>query len=240
MRFRPRVVPPWSAPICRARRRCSKRCCSPAARTDRRGSVRDGNTVGDHAPEARARQMSTEINVADATFLGDPVDHPRLPRLGRAGLGGASGDARRRRRGRRVRARGRARADAQRRCCIFSTSTTSRTWSSSTSSTRASARVRDVLAALQSVSARPLVLRQVPLRGGEGEITGYVDLVSERAYRYQAGPGLRPDQAARRISGTTSAQPAPASSKSSPISTTSCWSSCSRTCSPRRKKSTST
>src|SRR5207244_12707418 len=51
----------------------------------------------------------------------------------------------------------------------------------------ASARVRDVLAALQSVSDRPLVLRQVPLRGAEAEITGYVDLVSERAYRYRPG-----------------------------------------------------
>src|SRR5262249_23867579 len=51
----------------------------------------------------------------------------------------------------------------------------------------ASARVRDVLAALQSVSERPLVLRQVPLRGPDSEITGYVDLVSERAYRYRPG-----------------------------------------------------
>ena len=39
--------------------------------TSRRGSVRDGNSVGDHAAEARARQMSTEINVANASFLGD-------------------------------------------------------------------------------------------------------------------------------------------------------------------------
>src|SRR6185437_2978260 len=37
----------------------------------RRGSVRDGNAVGDHVAEARARQMSTELNVANATFLGD-------------------------------------------------------------------------------------------------------------------------------------------------------------------------
>ena len=43
-----------------------------AGGTSRRGSVRDGNSVGDHTPEARARQMSTEINVANATFLGDP------------------------------------------------------------------------------------------------------------------------------------------------------------------------
>src|SRR5437016_12522089 len=40
--------------------------------TTRRGSVRDGNSVGDHVAEARARQMSTEINVANASFLGDP------------------------------------------------------------------------------------------------------------------------------------------------------------------------
>ena len=42
-------------------------------------------------------------------------------------------------------------------------------------------------AALQTVSSRPLVLRQVPLRGPDSEITGYVDLVSERAYRYRPG-----------------------------------------------------
>ncbi|MDY0883320.1 elongation factor G [Dongia soli] len=50
--------------------------------------------------------------------------------------------------------------------------------------------VREVLSALQSVSARPLLLRQVPIReaGKNGDvITGYVDLVSERAYHYQPG-----------------------------------------------------
>lgn len=46
--------------------------------------------------------------------------------------------------------------------------------------------VRDTLAALQEQSRRPLVLRQVPIREGE-TITGYVDLVSERAYRYRRG-----------------------------------------------------
>ncbi|HYL47830.1 MAG TPA: GTP-binding protein, partial [Stellaceae bacterium] len=37
----------------------------------RRGTQRDQTTVGDSAPEARARQMSTEINPAHATYLGD-------------------------------------------------------------------------------------------------------------------------------------------------------------------------
>ncbi|WP_426959473.1 elongation factor G [Muricoccus radiodurans] len=47
-------------------------------------------------------------------------------------------------------------------------------------------RVRDTVAALQAQTRRKLVLRQVPIREGEA-ITGYVDLVSERAYRYRRG-----------------------------------------------------
>jgi elongation factor G len=38
---------------------------------ERQGSVRDGSTVGDAAPEARAHGMSVEINTATANFLGD-------------------------------------------------------------------------------------------------------------------------------------------------------------------------
>ena len=47
-------------------------------------------------------------------------------------------------------------------------------------------RIRDTLAALQAHSRRPLVLRQVPIRS-HGAVTGYVDLVSERAYRWRRG-----------------------------------------------------
>ena len=47
-------------------------------------------------------------------------------------------------------------------------------------------RVRDTIAALQAHSRRPLVLRQVPIREG-GTVTGYVDLVSTRAYRWRPG-----------------------------------------------------
>ncbi|MBC4016521.1 elongation factor G [Siccirubricoccus deserti] len=49
-----------------------------------------------------------------------------------------------------------------------------------------SGRVRDTLAALQAQTSRKLVLRQVPIREGEA-VTGYVDVVSERAYRYRRG-----------------------------------------------------
>ena len=49
-----------------------------------------------------------------------------------------------------------------------------------------SGRVRDTLAALQAWSPQKLVLRQVPIRDGE-QVTGYVDLASERGYRYRKG-----------------------------------------------------
>jgi elongation factor G len=46
-------------------------------------------------------------------------------------------------------------------------------------------RVREALEALQSVSERPLLLRELPIKKGDA-ITGYIDLVSERAYKYRA------------------------------------------------------
>jgi elongation factor G len=44
----------------------------------------------------------------------------------------------------------------------------------------------DTLASLQAYAASPLVLRQVPIFDG-ATVTGYVDLVSERAYGYRKG-----------------------------------------------------
>ena len=154
--------------------------------TTRRGSVRDGNSVGDHTPEARARQMSTELNVASASFLGDPwtiLDCPGSVEL----LYEAQ--------------------SALLVCDVAVVVVEPEVERALTISAilrfldqhkiphmifinkmdASHSRVRDVLAALQSVSTRPLVLRQVPLRGAESEITGYVDLVSERAYRYRPG-----------------------------------------------------
>jgi elongation factor G len=46
--------------------------------------------------------------------------------------------------------------------------------------------VSDTLAALQAYAKSPLVLRQVPIMHGEA-VSGYVDVVSERAYRYRKG-----------------------------------------------------
>ena len=48
------------------------------------------------------------------------------------------------------------------------------------------ARLRDVVAGLQDYCGHPIVLRQIPIRDGE-QVVGAVDLVSERAWRYQEG-----------------------------------------------------
>jgi elongation factor G len=154
--------------------------------TGRRGSVRDGNSVGDHAAEARARQMSTELNVANARFLGDPwtvLDCPgSIELLYEAQSALLVADV----------AVVVCEPEVERALTIspllqFLDQHRIPHMIFINKMDTASARVRDVLAALQGVSSRPLVLRQVPLRGDDGAITGYVDLVSERAYRYKPG-----------------------------------------------------
>ena len=37
----------------------------------RKGSIRDGNTLGDSAKEARDREMGTEVNIVSTDYLGD-------------------------------------------------------------------------------------------------------------------------------------------------------------------------
>jgi len=50
----------------------------------------------------------------------------------------------------------------------------------------AEGRMRDIVAALQTYSAHPIVLRQVPLRE-DGRVVGAIDLISERAWKYREG-----------------------------------------------------
>ncbi len=45
-------------------------------------------------------------------------------------------------------------------------------------------KLKETLSALQALSARPLVMRELPLRDGQN-VTGFVDLVSERAYGFK-------------------------------------------------------
>src|SRR3984957_13790357 len=153
---------------------------------NRRGSQKDGNTVGDATPEARARQMSTEINVARAVYLDDPwtfLDCPGSVELAwEAQCGMLAADV----------AVVVCEPEVERALTLgplfkFLDDHEIPHMVFINKMDTASARVSEVLAALQGVSQRPLVLRQVPVAAAEGAPQGYVDLVSERAYKYKPG-----------------------------------------------------
>jgi elongation factor G len=151
----------------------------------RKGSVTQGNTVGDSSDEARAHGMGVEVNVASCDYLGDTytfLDCPGSIEFGQEAANALVG------------------ADV---AVVVCEAETGKVPSLSpilnmlndlgiphmifvNKIDRASGRIRDLLDALQGISDKPLVLRQVPIRDGE-QITGYVDLASERAYVYRDG-----------------------------------------------------
>ncbi len=151
----------------------------------RKGTIPQGNTVGDSSPEARQRQISVEPNVAHCEYLGDPwsiVDCPGSIELARdRNTGLMSADV----------------------AVIVAEPEIGKTLILApifkflddhkiphilfvNKMDKAAVRVAELMEALQAVSSKPLVLRQVPIREDTG-ITGFVDLVSERAYRYKEG-----------------------------------------------------
>ncbi len=154
----------------------------------RRGSTRAGTSIGDAAVEARKRNMSTEINVASVDYLGDQwtfLDVPGSIEFQHDAFAAL------------------AVCDA---AVVVCESSPERVVALTpllkyiedrhiphiifiNKIDSAEVRMRDMLAALQAVSTRKMVLRQVPIRrptpDGAEETVGYVDLVSERAYRYK-------------------------------------------------------
>ncbi len=149
----------------------------------RKGSIAAGNTVGDSTPEARARQMSVEPNFASAEYLGELwsfIDCPgsvELMQDAQAALMAADVAVI-------VAEPDPARAVTLAPIFKFLDDFRIPHLLFVNKMDKAQARVRDLLEALQAVSSRPLVLRQVPIRDGE-EVTGFVDLASERAYRFK-------------------------------------------------------
>ncbi len=152
---------------------------------NRRGTVDDGSSLGDGSPEARAHTMSTEMNIATADYLGERwtfVDSPGSVELSqdmRAAMTIAdiaivvcepepekavvlSPMLR-------------AMDDAELPHIVFINKMD-----------HTNASVRETLDALQGAAGRPLVLREIPIREGDA-VTGHVDLVSERAFRWQPG-----------------------------------------------------
>jgi elongation factor G len=152
----------------------------------RKGSVRDGNTVGDGAAESRARQMSVEVGLASTEYLGERWSFLDCP--------------------------GSVELAAEARSALMAADLAVVVVEPLPEKARPlapllkylddnaiphvlfinkvdlltggqEARISEVMEAFQGVSARPLVLRQVPIRDGD-TVTGHVDLVSERAYRF--------------------------------------------------------
>jgi elongation factor G len=151
----------------------------------RKGSIVEGNTVGDSSPEARARQMGVEPNFAHAEYLGELwsfIDCPgsvELSQESRHALMAADV------------AVVVAEPEPERALTLapifrFLEEFKIPHMLFVNKMEKSNVRIKNLLEALQAVSPSPLVLRQVPIRDGE-DVTGFVDLVSERAYRYQDG-----------------------------------------------------
>jgi len=149
----------------------------------RQGRVTEGSTVGDSSPEARAHGMSVELNVADVEYLGDHftfIDCPgsiEFQHESTAALTACDAavvvcepDPKR------VPAlqlilkqledRGIPHMLFLNKIDTFDTG------------------VREILPVLQPASAKPLVLRQIPI-WENGIATGFVDLALERAFVYR-------------------------------------------------------
>lgn len=156
-----------------------------AGAIERQGAVQAGATIGDSSPEARARQQSVELNVATFAFMDDRYTLLDCPgsvefvadvdsALPGADLAVVVADS-----------------DPDKAVLlqpilhqldalgiprmIFVNKVD-----------QAKASLRAVMSALQTVSAVPLVARQLPILDGE-RVTGYVDLALERAYVYRPG-----------------------------------------------------
>jgi len=156
-----------------------------AGAIDRQGSVDAGTTVGDPSPEARARHGSTELNLMRFEFLGDKFALIDCP-----GSVGFAADG----------AMALAAADI---AVVVVDPDPARALLAEPALRQIEAlgiphaifvnkidqargRIRDLLEALQPLSAQPLIARQIPIREGE-KVTGFIDLALERAFHYRPG-----------------------------------------------------
>lgn len=153
-----------------------------AGALDRKGSVKDGNTVGDSSAEARARQMSTEISAGAMTYLGENwtiLDCPGsielmqeyLNALNVADIGVFVVEP--------------AIERATTLSPVFKALEARRTphMIFINKVDTLTAPVPEIVAAMREVSANPLLLREYLITEGESVI-GYIDLISRRAYAY--------------------------------------------------------
>ncbi|HLN22529.1 MAG TPA: elongation factor G [Patescibacteria group bacterium] len=151
----------------------------------RKGGIADGTTVGDATPEARQRRMSVEVNIAATTYLEDRwtfLDCPGSIEFQQDSYNAllvadvavvvVEPEP--------------ARAVMVAPLLKFLDQNDVPHIVFINKAETAQVRLRETLEALQAVSDRPLVLRELPIRNGEA-VAGFIDLVSERAYHYRQG-----------------------------------------------------
>ena len=151
----------------------------------RKGSNKEGYAVGDSTPEAKARQMSTELTVASTQYLGEPwtfIDCPGSIELIQEPANALMvADA----------AVVVCESDVNRALTVapilkFLDETKVPHILFINKMDTAFSSIREMVTALQALSARPLVLREIPIRDSD-HVTGHVDLVSERAFKWSPG-----------------------------------------------------
>jgi len=151
----------------------------------RQGRIKDGSTIGDSSPEARARWMSVEPNVGSTEYLGEKwtfIDCPGSVEFQQDAYNALSvvdtavvvvePDP--------------ARAVMVAPLLKFLDERGIPHLIFINKVDTGGSRLKETLEALQTVSDRPLVLREIPIHEGD-KVVGFVDLVSERAFKYQPG-----------------------------------------------------
>ena len=151
---------------------------------NRKGSVKEGNTVGDFSPEARERQMGIEANVATTNFMGEGwtfVDCPGSVEFQQECTGPlAIADA----------AVVVVEADPNRAMMAASVLRNLEAnkiprviFVNKMDAPNASSNFMATVEALAAWSTKPLVQRMFPITEGDA-LKGYVDLTLERAFNY--------------------------------------------------------
>lgn len=150
--------------------------------TTRKGSIKEGNTVGDATAESRERQMSTEVTAASFdygslsfTFLDCPGSVELLQETLNCLVGVDAAVVV-------------CEPEPQKVLTLAPLFQTLDEWEIPhlvfiNKMDRANAPFSEVLDALKQVSSRPLVLHQYPI-GQNKDLQGFIDLVSEQAFHY--------------------------------------------------------
>lgn len=153
----------------------------------RKGSVREGNTLGDYSPESRQRQMSLDATVATVTYMNEAwsfIDCPGSVEFQQevtgplmvadAAIVVVEPDP------------SRAMMAAPVLNFLQSRKIPHLVFVNKMDGANTAANLRPTLEALQTWSATPLVLREYPINEGD-HLNGYVDLVLERAFHFNQG-----------------------------------------------------